>query len=97
MKLGLATYDLPRGPTEELGPGILKLPNKKYGKISVINMETGEVIEDIAGLVWGLGKGFAGAIEAPGLFDPEHFEDGKDYAIIAFPCEAMQTFKDPPS
>lgn len=97
MRLGLATYKLPRDAPKELEPGLIQMPtNRKYSGVSVINKDTGEVVHGIAGLVWGSGKGFAGAIEAPGIFDPEHFEEGKDYVLIAFECETMQEFKGPP-
>lgn len=97
MKLGLATHLLPRDPAREIEPGVLQMSQQKHAVIKVINVETGEVVDDIAGFVWGPGKNFAGAIEAPGLFDSEHFEEGKDYVIIAFPCEFMQECEKPPS
>lgn len=95
MKLGIATNRSPRGPAHEIEPGVVQL--ERFDKIRVINVETGEVADNVSCFIWGPGKGFTGAIEAPGLFDPEHFEEGKSYVLMAFPCESLETFDKPPS
>lgn len=98
IELGLATYDLPRDPPQKLESGVTQLPPpQQLGAVKVINNKTGEVIDNIKAWVWGPGENFAGAIEAPGMFDPEHFDEGVDYALIAFPCKGMQICSGPPS
>lgn len=97
MKLGLATYTLPPDKAKELEPGVIQLPQQKHSGVRVINTETGEVVDNIQAFIWGPGTGYAGAIEAPGLFEPEHFEEGKDYVLIAFECSGMTVFEGPPT
>lgn len=97
MKLGLAAHTCPREPAKELEPGVMQLPSRQpRSTISVIDTETGAIVQNVSAFIWGPGKGFAGAIEAPGLFDPEHFEEGKDYVLIAFPCDEMIRFAEAP-
>ena len=98
MKLGIGTHPLPRDKPVELQPGVVHLPSaQKHAAVKVYDLETGETVENVAAFIWGPGEGFAGAIEAPGLFDSEHFEEGKDYVLIAFQCDAMQEFEEPPA
>lgn len=99
MKLGLATYPAPKDKPAVLESGAIQLPStptKKHNIIAVVNEMTGERVENVAAFIWGPGEGFTGAIEAPGIFEPEHFEKGKEYVLIAFECEAMIEYEEGP-
>ena len=97
MNLGLHTYPAPKEKPATLESGAIQLPSTQTRKIiAVVNAETGEEVENVAAFIWGPGEGFTGAIEAPGLFEPEHFKKGKEYVLIAFECEAMVEYEEGP-
>jgi hypothetical protein len=80
LKLGL--LDQPATYKDERGVFLMHAR-----RIDVIDLDTGGLVENVAGVLWGPGSVLMDPTgDAEGLFTPEHFDREKDYLVVVVEC-----------
>lgn len=80
MRLGLRDRHQPF----EDDRGVIRMHARSF---EVIDLDTGAVLENQAGMIWGPGSLLMRPLEE-GLFTPEHFDAEKDYLVVVVRCDA---------
>ena len=83
MKLGLLMKRKPGLPDIN---GALQIDGKE---LYVGDPDTGERLENQAGMLWGPGEILMEPTEE-GLFTKEHFDPNKDYLVVVVECETAK-------
>ena len=66
-----------------------KVPRLGSHHMEVVDLETGELVDNLAGMIWTPGSLLMQPLEE-GLFTTEHFEPERDYLVLVIPCDSAK-------